>query len=251
MWFAWLRERSGGEDGCTGFDAGGWEDSTWVLHSMFEQPGSDGSATHDDVLRAALRSGDIVPQSEGERILHERCTSVGCSMSMGIPMPGWVRLHWRELAKRLSIDLLGNKYPPCFRWFPYSSWPANLEPPNEGTLDSTCLAALTDVLAAWSRDGRVAPCAAFYSPVADGLRFNELCMHEVALGDIVKLVRPVGHQQGTPNNFWPVDKSWMVFTDHDLWGTKVSGPRSLIDALRASRELECIDWVRPSGGSGA
>ena len=75
-WFAWIRERSGGEDGCTGFDAGGWEDSTWVLHSIFEQPGGDGSVTHDDVLRAALRSGDIVPRSDGERILHERCTTI-------------------------------------------------------------------------------------------------------------------------------------------------------------------------------
>jgi hypothetical protein len=250
-WYAWLRERSHEDTGCTGFDAGGWEDSTWVLHSIFEQPGGDGGVTHDDLLRAALRSGDIVPRSEGERILHERCTTIGSSMSMSTPRPGWLKLRWRALAERLAIDLSNNRYPPCYRWFPYSSWPATLHPPNEGTLDRTCLGELVDALASSSGSGRDTPCMAYYSPLANGARFDQICIYEVALGEIVKLVRPLGHQQGTPNNFWPVDESWMVFTDHDLWGTKVSGPRGLIDALRASRDLECIDWAPPSGTPGA
>ena len=250
-WYAWLRERSRDDKGFAGFDVGGWEDSTWVLHSIFQEPGGDGSVTHDDVLRAALRSGDIVPQSEGERILHERCSTIGSSMSMGTPRPGWVRVPWRELATRLSIDLLGKKYPPSYSWFPHSSWPANLQPPNEGTLDLTCLTALIGILSAPSRDGRDSPCVASYSPLANASRRYEPCAYEVPLGDIVKLVAPQGDHDGTPSNFWPVDESWMVFTDHDLWGTKVSGPRGLIDALRASRDLECIDWAPPSGTPGA
>lgn len=168
-------------------------------------------------------------------------------MSMGIPMPGWVRVPWRDLAKRLSIDLLGKKYPPSHSWFPHSSWPANLQPPNEGTLDSTSLTALIGILSARSRDGRDTVCVASYSPLANASRRYEPCAYEVTLGDIVKLVAPQGDHDGTPSDVWPFDESWMVYTDHDLWGTKVSGPRSLIDALRASRDLECIDWV-PTGG---
>ena len=46
---------------------------------------------------------------------------------------------------------------------------------------------------------------------------------------------------GSPTNIWPTDRSWVVYTDYDLWGTRVSGSVSLIDALRNDPELETVD----------
>ena len=50
---------------------------------------------------------------------------------------------------------------------------------------------------------------------------------------------------GTPSNFWPSDRSWFVYTDWDLWGTKVSGPAVLINAIRSDPNLETLDWQAP------
>ena len=46
-----------------------------------------------------------------------------------------------------------------------------------------------------------------------------------------------------PNNIWPADRSWMVFTDYDLWATKVSGSHALIADLLNEPELEAIQTV--------
>ena len=50
---------------------------------------------------------------------------------------------------------------------------------------------------------------------------------------------------GTPNNFWATDHSWFVYTDWDLWATKVSGPLTLIAALEADTELVTTLWPDP------
>lgn len=44
----------------------------------------------------------------------------------------------------------------------------------------------------------------------------------------------------SPSNLWPEDRSWLLCTDYDLWGTKVVGPPSLIEALMNDRELETL-----------
>ena len=46
----------------------------------------------------------------------------------------------------------------------------------------------------------------------------------------------------SPTNFWPSDRSWFVYTDWDLLGTKVSGPAELIEALRMHPTLEVLDF---------
>jgi hypothetical protein len=45
---------------------------------------------------------------------------------------------------------------------------------------------------------------------------------------------------GSPNNVWPDDRSWLTFTDEDLWATKVSGGAELVDRLIADTELETV-----------
>ncbi len=87
-----------------------------------------------------------------------------------------------------------------------------------------------------------------YSPLANGGDFDDVFMEEVALGDVANLIDPDQGRIGTPSNLWPIDRSWMVFTDWDLWGTKVSGPRALIDSLRAAPDLECVEWHSPDEG---
>jgi hypothetical protein len=43
---------------------------------------------------------------------------------------------------------------------------------------------------------------------------------------------------GSPSNIWPEDRSWFVYTDSDLHGTRVSGPAELIASLAADNALE-------------
>jgi len=46
----------------------------------------------------------------------------------------------------------------------------------------------------------------------------------------------------SPSNIWPVDRSWFLWTDADLEGTKVSGSTTLVTRVREKRELETEDW---------
>lgn len=247
-WRSWLVELSSGDEGVTGFDAAGWEASTWVLNFMYEAPDRDGGLTHDDVHRDAVRRGIAAPLIVGSVNLDEVSTVVGNSLGMSTPDPGWFRLRWRALAERLSISLNENEFPPCFKWFPYKSWSANLMPPDEGSLDTACLHALVEQLVLFSPQGRATRCVAYYSPLAIGGNFDDTWMEEVNLGEVVSLVDPARGRIGTPSNLWPIDRSWMMFTDWDLWGTKVSGPRKLVDALDSAPDLECIAWHRPGDG---
>jgi len=48
--FAWLSTRAE-RDLSSGLDAIGWERSTWVLHSIYEDSSPDYEATHDDLRR--------------------------------------------------------------------------------------------------------------------------------------------------------------------------------------------------------
>lgn len=247
-WRSWLVDLSSGDDGVTGFDSVGWEASTWVLHFMYAAPERDGGLTHDDVHRAALRRGLVAPLIVGTMNIDEVSTVVGNSLGMSTPSPGGLRLLWRALAERLSISLGASEFPPCFRWFPYKSWPANLLPPDEGSLDSACLDALVEQLVLFSSAGRSTRCVAYYSPLASGGNFDDVWMEEVDLGNVANLVDRAHGRIGTPSNLWPLDRSWMMFTDWDLWGTKVNGPRELIDAIQSAVGLECFDWRRTSDG---
>lgn len=249
QWLDWLGTRSS-DDGVTGFDAGGWPDAVWVLHSIYEDPRSTSDATWDDARHARLDAGLDSPLVIGSVSLDECSTVIGGSLGMSDPHgAGQSRVRWRELAERFSIDFDSFQFPPCFRWFPYQSWPVRFDPPDEGSLDRESLAALIDVLAG---DGSSSTCLAYYSPLANGMRFEEAWMRQVAIRDIPLLVDPSEGRVGTPSNWWALDSTWMVFTDWDLWATKVSGSGALIAALEADPRLECIRWVkRPGSGGGS
>jgi len=74
----WLRDRPS-EEPITGFDAGGWAASTWVLHAMYENPDLVGLGTHDDLHRRRLDSGDVAPLIIGDVNLDATTTVTGRS----------------------------------------------------------------------------------------------------------------------------------------------------------------------------
>ncbi|MFH8788271.1 hypothetical protein [Streptomyces roseoverticillatus] len=50
----------------------------------------------------------------------------------------------------------------------------------------------------------------------------------------------------SPSNFWPEDRSWVVCTDYDLWGTKAVGPATLVKALINDTGIEAVRLPRAS-----
>jgi hypothetical protein len=45
---------------------------------------------------------------------------------------------------------------------------------------------------------------------------------------------------GSPSNIWPDDRSWFVYSNYDLSGTRVSGSAELVASVVADSELETI-----------
>ncbi|MFC3492898.1 hypothetical protein [Glycomyces rhizosphaerae] len=46
----------------------------------------------------------------------------------------------------------------------------------------------------------------------------------------------------SPANIWPADRSWLVYTDWDLSGTKVYGPPELLTMIEEDEFLESV-WL--------
>ena len=238
----WLEDRAPEGGDVTGYDATGWEASVWILHAMYETEHLPGSVTHDDVRRIERAAGAIEPVEIGEIDLEELlsdATLVGSALGRsGWPGPGWHRLLWSELARRLGVDPFTIDVPPSLRSFPYSSWPANLAPPAEGSLDREQFLRLVEHLASITPAGHEASCIAFYAMLSVG-EFDE---HLVYRGKLKELVEPYDDDglPGSPSNIWSDQKSWFVYTDWDLWATKVSGSADLINGLTADTELETV-----------
>jgi hypothetical protein len=68
------------------------------------------------------------------------------------------------------------------------------------------------------------------------LRWTEL---EERLGELVELYDDARFPC-SPSNIWPRDRSWLVYTDWDLRGTKISGDPALMTALAADALLETV-----------
>ena len=168
----WLDERAPEGGNVTGYDATGWDVNVWILHAMCETAKVPEGITHDDVHQMKRASGLVEPMMIGEVDLEELLADAGAKVvgnavgRSGWPGPGWQRLRWDELAKRLDVDPFAIGSPPCLRSFPYSSWP-----------------------------------------------------------------------------IWPRDRSWLVYTDADLWATKVSGSGDLIGRLIADAALETVSLL--------
>jgi hypothetical protein len=238
---AWLNERTP-DGGFTGYDPADWEAKVWIVHAMYETDELPSDVTHDDLHRMELAAGTREPAMLGDINLEDvlvEAKVVGSSLgSSWRPGPGWRRLLWSELAARLDHDPYGLDVPPCLRSFPYSSWPVNIAPPAEGSLDREQFVRLLDHFADVSEAGYRTTCFAYRSPLAS----RDFDQHTVFRCELRELMELYDNEDlaGSPNNIWPDDRVWLTFTDADLWATKVSGSRDLIGRLMADHELETV-----------
>jgi hypothetical protein len=238
----WLAGRTPDRDqaDACGYDAEGWEATTWILHAMFENPDRPADATYDDAEKATSRrrvGRRWRRLRRAERVLDElmdATTVTGTPLGRTAwPGAGWRRLPWTELGERLGVDPLSSRPGPGS--FPYRSWPLSIAPPGEGSLDREQFRRLVARLGARSPAGPDTACVAFY-----GLLLGNDLTPRLYTGRLAELAGLYDDEAvpGSPSNLWPADRSWLVYTDWDLWGTKVSGDASLIAALEADPELE-------------
>lgn len=236
----WLAElRPDGE--WTGYDPGARPDAAWILHAMYEWESGPTQTTHHELRRSLLEADLVQPELLGGINLDEwGVVDTGGALGRSQhPGAGWRRLLWRQLAERTDEPVVTPGTQPSFVSLPGAhpdgSWPASIEPPAEGSLDREGWSRLVALLTQWS--GPATPCLAFIargaSPDQEG--------HVLAglLGDAVALYDDeLG--SGSPANLWPADRSWVTWSDWDLWGTKVSGPTALVEAVLADPELEAL-----------
>ncbi|MEW5811463.1 MAG: hypothetical protein AB1925_18635 [Actinomycetota bacterium] len=151
------------------------------------------------------------------------------------------RLLWREWSDRCGRTLGNQPYAPGYSWFP-DSFPANVQPPPEGSLDELTWGRLLGVLGQHSGDATAV--TAYYAPAAPAGR-QDWAMFAGMLPEATDLVVRSG-LDCTPSNLWPDDRKWFVYTDADLMATKVSGSAALIAALEGDPHLETLRWEPPA-----
>jgi hypothetical protein len=243
---AWLETR--GFHGLTGYDASGWPATLWIPHAMYETDQLPGGLTHDDVARIERASGITSAPASGDDSLDARLSELvqGATLTGGAlgasadPGEGWRRLLWSELASRLEVDPYAIEVPPCFRSFPYTSWPANIAPPAEGSLDKDQFLVLLENLGANQRLRKDTMCFAYRCPVSTG-EFDHRLVYRCRLHELADLYDESESGYGAPNNAWPDDLSWFTFTDEDLWATKLSGNDELIAKVHADLRIETVE----------
>ncbi|NMO93215.1 hypothetical protein [Actinomycetospora sp. TBRC 11914] len=220
----WLRELEPAAS--ISFMPHAWPAETWVLHGIWEDPEHGPADSLDPELR-------------------ER-TGLFCSEVTGFasPPPGWRRVRWHELADRLGVPMCGSSrgkpVPPCHHWFPYSSWPATMIQPNEGSLDAPTGNRLISVLAEVTEGGLDAPCIAYYSGA--GWPFGEWSQLTLSgpLVSVLDAARFSTRDTVTPDNIWPIDRNWLLTTDYDLWGTRIAGSPEVVHAVETDPKLESV-----------
>ncbi|CAM4054638.1 hypothetical protein TSST111916_19965 [Tsukamurella strandjordii] len=236
---AWL----GAEDdnGWCGYYRSGWDATTWVLNAMYSNP----SPTQDDRAerRSSISFGGVSPGLVN-----------GVELGMTSRPEAWQRIRWSDYIGAGFGE--GRRYPPCAHWFPDGfGFPPSIAPPCEGSLDHESLDGLLAAIASVSPDGSTTECFAYFGggPLLNegsesGLwrcRLSEIPELVAATGGVVEDPRGRTFSGFSPSNFWPIDRSWFVYTDYDLWGTEVSGSPELIAAVEAHQDLETVHWDWP------
>jgi hypothetical protein len=243
---AWLEDTAepslGG--GYTGYDVDGWDASTWVLNAMYESEVPLPDLSWDKVHQQRVRSGEVEPMIVNgvdlDKLLVDSGQPLGRTRA---PEAGWRRLLWSELATRQRGAPLGAiGVPPCYRWFSYGSWPIQIRPFAIGSLDRESFLRLAAILLlepGASPDQRL---WCYYSPLvvaaSDGKTPVALAATLAELPEIYDWP----DADGSPSNIWPEDRSWFVYSDYDLSGTKVSGSRDLVARVVADSVLETVSY---------
>jgi len=93
------------------------------------------------------------------------------------------------LAERRGVDPFAGRRPPASDAFPYKSWPVNIDPPAEGSLDREQFARLRKLLSVITDGGDNAECFCWYSPFATS-GFEALDLYAGRLGELLALPQP-------------------------------------------------------------
>ncbi|WP_406192892.1 hypothetical protein OH807_01765 [Kitasatospora sp. NBC_01560] len=238
----WLLELCG--DGVTGFMPPPMPDAVWVLNAMYEHERGPAEVTYHEYRRARLADGSIQPHSFAGIDLEVGVATGGGLGRAEHPGRGWRRLRWAELARRTGDPVVPDGLLPSRHCFPSAtkdgSWPLGMVPPTEGSLDRETWNRLITVLTEHSPAGPDTACLAYYNPLMlRGTDFDNLHVQAGRLGDAGILYdNPAA--DFSPSNLWAHDRSWVLFTDYDLWATKVAGPPALVEALLNDPEIETV-----------
>ncbi|MEV7414835.1 hypothetical protein [Streptomyces sp. NPDC089919] len=242
-----LRDLTGG-DGLTGFMPPALPDAAWVLHSLYEHELGPFEMTFPEYLRAFLNSTpagpEIIAGLDPAEVFDDPSDVFAPSRGEH-PGPRHRRLRWAELARRTGQPPVAEGRPPCSESFPAprraDGWPVGLTSPSEGSLDRADWNRLVGILAAHSPQGADTPCLAYYTPLGQGAEdFDTPHVRAGRLGDAPVLYDHPEEEWSTPSNLWARDRSWVLCTDYDLWGTKVVGPGALVEALLDDAQLEAL-----------
>ena len=253
----------GSGPGATGYDLDeGWDAAGWVLHAIYECPGLAPGLSQHELHQQAIAAGLREPTMVGEVNLDEITTTTGTMLGFQRkPGPQWQRLTWSALAQRDGFEFWAvDGHWPDLRYTPQSnwadpatipavsgprigparddSWPASILPPPQASLDEESLLALIEVLTQHTAPSALRDCVAYYGPVA--FMGEGATVYAGKLSDMPALVASQRGTAVTPNNIWPADRSWLIYTDFDLEATRVSGSAELIDALRADDHLDVV-----------
>ncbi|MGW1071219.1 hypothetical protein [Streptomyces sp. NPDC002537] len=99
---------------------------------------------------------------------------------------------------------------------------------------------LIEILLAHSPAGPETHCFAYDNPLMMWtFDFDNLHVLSGRLRDAQALY-DIDEPDFSPSNLWPEDRSWIVYTDYDLRGTKIVGPTALIDTLVGDTEIEAV-----------
>ena len=223
------------DTGFLGFDPiGPWPAAVWVLNAMYER----------DDMPAGL-------------FVDQRWCDHGKGFAGKPPAP-WRRLSGSELGARegfgfWAVNANGPKVPqadwedPCVMptaaWPAVGpaeqlSWPASLLPPTEGSLDAESLDTVIAILTQHTTAPALAECGFYYGAVA--FMGEGATVYAGDLRHLPTLVRSARDFQLTPNNIWPADHSWLIYTDYDLNATRVTGSPELVEALCRDQDLDTV-----------
>ncbi|NEA68246.1 hypothetical protein [Streptomyces sp. SID12488] len=239
----WLLELCG--DGLTGFMPPAMPDAVWVLNSMYEHNQGSNEVSYDEHHRARLAAGSTQPRTVGAIDLDAVSVTTGGGLGRARhPGPGRRRLRWAELARRTGDPMVPDGLMPSHRCFPSAkkkgSWPLSMIPPTEGSLDRETWNQLIVTLSQCGPEGPDTRCLAYWSPLSLGATdFDNLHVRAGRLGD-AELLYDLSGADFSPSNLWADDRSWVLCTDYDLWGTKIAGSPALIDALLNDPEIEAV-----------
>jgi len=233
-WLA-IEDPTGGE---TGFSVPSiYDDRVWLLHSIY-QFDLPIDLTMDELERLRGEAGEPPLIINGVNIT-ESTTATNIPFGLaGSPGAGWHRRLWADLLAESGRKLgEGQAFRPSFQWIPDRT-SAGIQGPPEGSLDREMRDALWDVLSG----GEDPECFAHYSSVARFVQrdWKELPEIMVYRGRLSELAAISEERRSTPNNVWPVDRSWLLYTDYDLSGTQIGGSTSLIHALENDERFEVL-----------